>query len=144
VSQRRLPARRNEPDACQVRCVNEADVARVRMQLLPSELYAELAALFDVLGDPTRARIVHVLLSQEMCTCDLAAVVGVSESSVSQHLRLLRALRLVKFRRAGKVVYYSLNDGHVGDLVRTGLVHLGHSGDVIPMAPLPAMGSRPA
>ena len=139
-TQHRQPSRRSEPDACQIRCVNEADVARVRARLLPSELYGELAALFDALGDPTRARIVHVLLSQEMCTCDLAAVVGVSESSVSQHLRLLRALRLVKFRRVGKVVYYSLDDGHVGDLVRTGLVHLGHSGDVIPLAPVPATG----
>lgn len=133
-----------ESDTCRTHCVNEADVARVRAQLLPSDLYADLAALFDALGDPTRARLVHVLLSQEMCTCDLAAVLGVSEPSVSQHLRLLRALRLVKFRRAGKLVYYSLDDGHVADLVRTGLVHLGHSGDVIPLAPLPALGSRPA
>ena len=67
-----------------------------------------------------RARLVHLLLSQEMCTSDLAAVVGVSESAVSQHLRLLRVLRLVKPRRAGRIVYYSLDDGHVADLVRTG------------------------
>ncbi|MBO0838532.1 MAG: helix-turn-helix transcriptional regulator [Actinobacteria bacterium] len=118
--------------------VNQADVARARARLLPADLYAELAELFAALGDPTRARLVQVLLSQEMCTSDLAAVVGVSESAVSQHLRLLRALRLVKFRRAGKVVYYSLDDGHVADLVRIGLVHLGHTEDVIPLAPLPA------
>lgn len=129
---------REKSAACQVRCVNEADVARVRAQLLSPNLYAELAALFDALGDPTRARIVHVLLAQEMCTCDLSAVVGVSESAVSQHLRLLRALRLVKFRRAGKMVYYSLDDGHVAAIVRLGLDHLGHSGEVIPAAPLPA------
>ncbi|HZU19312.1 MAG TPA: metalloregulator ArsR/SmtB family transcription factor [Candidatus Dormibacteraeota bacterium] len=142
TTRRRRPGA--EPDTCQVRCVNEADVARMRGRLLPSSLYAELAALFDALADPTRARIVHVLLSQEMCTCDLAAVVGVSEPSVSQHLRLLRTLRLVRFRRAGKVVYYSLDDGHVADLVRIGLSHLGHSGEVIPLAPLPALGDRSA
>jgi DNA-binding transcriptional ArsR family regulator len=125
---------------CQVRRINGEDVARARSALLPSDLYAGLAALFDALGDPTRARIVHVLLSQEMCTCDLAAVVGVSESAVSQHLRLLRALRLVRFRRAGKVVYYSLDDGHVAALVRIGLVHLGHVDDVIPLTPRRAAG----
>jgi DNA-binding transcriptional ArsR family regulator len=129
---------RGQPAATQVRCVNEADVARARERLLPADVYADLAGLFDALGDPTRARIVHVLLSQEMCTSDLAAVVGVSEPSVSQHLRLLRALRLVKYRRAGRVVYYSLDDAHVAELVRTGLVHLGHSGAVIPLTPEPA------
>jgi ArsR family transcriptional regulator, lead/cadmium/zinc/bismuth-responsive transcriptional repressor len=127
-------------DVCQVRCINGQDVARARSALLPSDLYAALAALFDALGDPTRARIVHVLLIQEMCTCDLAAVVGVTESAVSQHLRLLRALRLVRFRRAGKVVYYSLDDDHVAALVRIGLVHLGHVDDVIPLAPRRAAG----
>lgn len=124
--------------------VNQADVARARRRLLPASLYAEMSDLFATLGDPTRARIVHVLLSQEMCTSDLAAVVGVSESAVSQHLRLLRVLRLVKPRRVGRIVYYSLDDGHVADLVRIGLVHLGHSGDVIPLAPLPAGEVRPA
>jgi DNA-binding transcriptional ArsR family regulator len=128
------------PDAalCRGRCMNEDDVERARADLLPADLYAGLAALFDALGDPTRARIVHVLLNQEMCTCDLAAVVGVSESAVSQHLRLLRTLRLVRFRREGRLVYYSLDDGHVSELVRTGLVHLGHHGDVIALAPRPA------
>jgi ArsR family transcriptional regulator, lead/cadmium/zinc/bismuth-responsive transcriptional repressor len=133
-----------EPDVCQARCVNADDVARARAHLLPSDLYAGLAALFDALGDPTRARIVHVLLSQEMCTCDLSAVVGVSESAVSQHLRLLRALRLVRSRRAGKLVYYSLDDGHVSDLVRTGLTHLGHAEEIIPLSPRPAAGGRTA
>jgi ArsR family transcriptional regulator, lead/cadmium/zinc/bismuth-responsive transcriptional repressor len=130
------------PETCQVRSVNQADVARVRRQMLPSDVYAELSALFGALSDPTRIRIVHVLLSQEMCTCDLAALIGVSESAISQQLRLLRALGLVKFRRAGRVVYYSLDDEHVADLARIGLAHLGHSGNVIPGAPLPATKGR--
>jgi DNA-binding transcriptional ArsR family regulator len=62
-----------------------------------------------------------------LCTCDLAAVVGVTESCVSQHLRILRALRLVKSRRAGKFVYYSLDDAHIALLLQTGLTHQGHS-----------------
>jgi DNA-binding transcriptional ArsR family regulator len=125
-------------ETCEHRSVNAGDVSRVRERLLPPELYAELAAFFGALGDPTRARIVHVLLHQEMCTCDVAAAIGLSEPAVSQHLRLLRNLRLVKNRRAGRIVYYSLDDEHVGQLVRIGMVHLGHDAGVIPAAPLPA------
>lgn len=126
---------RGPAETCQVRSVNRADVSRVRDQLLAADVYADLAALFAALGDPTRARIVHVLLSQEMCTCDVAAAIGLTESAVSQHLRLLRNLRLVKNRRAGKFVYYSLDDEHVAELVRIGLVHLGHDGGLIPVSP---------
>ncbi|MDB5073980.1 MAG: ArsR family transcriptional regulator, partial [Chloroflexi bacterium] len=90
------------------------------------EVYGELAALFGALADPTRAKIVHALLQAELCTCDLAAVVGISESGTSQHLRVLRSLRLVKSRRAGKFVYYSLDDAHIALLVRIGLTHQGH------------------
>jgi len=102
--------------------------------------------VFGALGDATRAKIVHALLHQELCTCDLAAVVGVSESGVSPHLRLLRALRLVKSRRAGKFVYYSLDDAHIALLMQVGLTHLGH-GDAEIGAPDPpraasAMGGR--
>ena len=71
-------------------------------------------------------RIVHLLLHEEMCSCDLAMVVGVSESAVSQHLRVLRSLRLVRARRDGKVVFYTLDDKHVARLVQLGLAHLGH------------------
>lgn len=136
------PSRLSAAAICEVRCINEQDVARARVELLESETYSGLASLFAALGDATRARIVHVLIRQEMCTCDISAVVGVSESAVSQHLRLLRELRLVKFRRQGKLVYYSLDDSHVAGLIRIGLIHLGHSGELIPMAaPAPA-GSR--
>ncbi len=113
-------------DVCQIRCIQPEDVDRARALLLERANYVDLAAIFGALADPTRASLVHVLLRQEMCTCDLAAVLGVSDSAVSQHLRILRSLRLVKFRRAGKLVYYSLDDAHVAQLVRLGLSHLGH------------------
>ncbi len=90
--------------------------------------YIELSALFGALADATRVTLVHVLLRQELCTCDLAATLGVSESATSQHLRLLRALRLVRSRRVGKVVYNSLDDEHIKALIRVGLIHLGHTG----------------
>jgi len=85
-----------------------------------------VAELFGALADPTRFALVHVLVHHELSTCDLAAIVGVSESAVSQHLRILRALRLVKARRAGKFVYYSLDDAHVAAILQMGLAHQGH------------------
>lgn len=108
--------------------MHAADVRRARAEQLEPSTYRRLAAVFDALGDPTRARIVHLLLLREMCTSDLAIVSGVSESAVSQHLRVLRSLGLARSRREGRVVYYSLDDEHVAALVRTGLSHLGHQG----------------
>jgi DNA-binding transcriptional ArsR family regulator len=106
-------------------------VAVGRAWLLEERTYTDLAALYSALGDPTRVRIVHSLLRQELCTTDLAAVAGVSESAVSQHLRVLRGLRLVKTRRAGKLVYHSLDDEHVAQLLEVGLTHLGHDAAVL-------------
>jgi len=109
--------------------VHEADVRRARSLLSPDTTYLDLSSLFAALADATRVKLVHVLLQQQLCTCDLAAALGVSESATSQHLRLLRALRLVRSRRAGRVVYHSLDDEHIAALVRLGLVHLGHTTD---------------
>src|SRR6185312_8063307 len=113
-------------ETCQERCIHVEDVARARSYLHEDDTYIELAELFGALADATRAAIVHILRHQELCTCDIAAVVGVTESGVSQHLRVLRSLRLVKSRRAGKFVYYSLDDAHISLLVQIGLVHLGY------------------
>lgn len=116
-------------DVCQVRSIHPEIVADARTRLEDADTYRELAEVFGALADPTRARIVHALLQRELCTCDLAAVVGISESGASQHLRILRALHLVKPRRAGKFVYYTLDDGHIALLVQIGLTHLGHGGE---------------
>jgi ArsR family transcriptional regulator, lead/cadmium/zinc/bismuth-responsive transcriptional repressor len=115
-----------DPGLCQVTCIHPPDVARARSGLVADATYRDLADLFGALADPTRARIVHALLRQELCSCDIAAVAGVSASGASQHLRVLRNLRLVKARRAGKLVYYSLDDAHIALLVQVGLTHLGH------------------
>lgn len=114
---------------CAARHVHEEDVRRARTLLSDDETYVDLSSLFAALADTTRVKLVHLLLRQELCTCDLAATLGVSESATSQHLRLLKALRLVKSRRAGKVVYHSLDDEHIAALIRVGLVHLGHTGE---------------
>ena len=125
---------------CQVDCVQAEDVSRVRELLAGPSVYQEMAELFGALADPTRAKIVHALLHQELCSCDLAAVVGITKSGASQHLRVLRSLRLVKSRRAGKFVYYSLDDAHIALLLQVGLTHLGH-GDLPPARLLPALAA---
>ncbi len=115
-----------DTDRCQVRYVHEQEVAAARAVLRDDTTYAALAALFGALADPTRAKIVHLLMDREWCTCDIAAVIGMSDSSVSQHLRVLRSLRLVRSRRTGKFVYYRLDDAHVTLMVQVGLTHQGH------------------
>lgn len=109
---------------CALPGANRGRVARGREALLPEEAYFHIAETFRALGDSTRAKILYSLLRQELCTCDLAAITGSSESSVSQHLRMLRQLRLVKNRRAGKQVFYSLDDTHIRILLAVCLSHV--------------------
>lgn len=113
-------------DLCEIRGADPARVQRARQVLLDDAIYARLAEIFRTLADASRARIVHSLLQQDVCTCDLAAITGLSEPAVSQHLRILRALRLVKSRREGKWVYYALDDEHVRFLLTISLQHLAH------------------
>jgi DNA-binding transcriptional ArsR family regulator len=115
------------PDRCALLGIHRETVAHARTRLAPDQAYRAVADLFGALADPTRAKMLHALVRQELCTCDLAAVVGVSESGVSQHLRVLRALHVVQSRRVGKFVYHSLDDAHVAMLLQTGLTHRGHS-----------------
>lgn len=111
-----------EPN-CTVRAVDPQRVAEARTRLLDDEAYVELAETFRALADSTRAKIVHAIARQPLCVCDLAQVAGVSEPAVSQHLRLLRSLRIVRGRRQGKMVYYSLEDEHVRALLGMALGH---------------------
>lgn len=93
-------------------------LANVRSRLLGDATVSSVADVFKLLGDPTRVRVVDVLSHGERCVCDLAELVGISESAVSHQLRLLRAARLVRVRRAGRLAYYRLDDHHV-----VGLLH---------------------
>ncbi|MEW6651147.1 MAG: metalloregulator ArsR/SmtB family transcription factor [Chloroflexota bacterium] len=85
-----------------------------------------LAQLFAALSDPSRVRLISALLEHELCVHDLAAVLGMTQSAVSHQLRLLRSLNLVRYRKEGRVVYYALDDEHVGNLFRLGLEHIRH------------------
>jgi ArsR family transcriptional regulator, lead/cadmium/zinc/bismuth-responsive transcriptional repressor len=113
------------PDDCAVRRVDIEKVRQGRALLLSDSVYADTAETFRALGDPSRAKIVFSLLQQELCVCDLAAVCDLSESATSQHLRILRALRVVKVRRSGRMAYYSIDDEHIRVLLGVCLNHVG-------------------
>lgn len=113
-----------ELDRCEINCIHDDVVREVRRVLLGEDVAASLAELFKALGDPTRVKILFSLLTRELCVCDLAAVIGASESAVSHQLRLLRTQKLVKFRREGKILYYSLADDHIEKLFAQGLEHV--------------------
>ncbi|MHB1415731.1 MAG: ArsR/SmtB family transcription factor [Chloroflexota bacterium] len=113
-------------ETCEVKGADPGRVNEGRNGLLAQDAYTNLAEIFRALADPSRAKIVHLLFLQDLCTCDLAAITCLSEPAVSQHLRLLRMLKLVKTRREGKKVFYSLADSHVRFLLSASLQHLAH------------------
>ena len=113
---------KNEQCSCNV--IHDNVLEKVKKSLPHDEVLYDLAELFKAFGDSTRIKILYALCEEEMCVCDLAALLGVTQSAVSHQLRLLKTLRLVKFRREGKVVYYSLDDGHIKHIFREGLEHI--------------------
>ena len=122
-----MTARRVSPlegELCGVRVVHVDRVRRARAQEIPNKDLDYLAKVYKLLGDPTRLRTLIALKDGEMCVCDLASFLGVSESAVSHHLRRLRDLLLVKNRRDGQVLYYSLDDVHVENLLDACLDHI--------------------
>jgi DNA-binding transcriptional ArsR family regulator len=111
-------------DACDVFHIDPQRVALLRRTLIAPPAVDALAETFKALGDPTRVRVLDALSHGELCVCDLAQLVGLSQSATSHQLRLLRALRLVRSRRAGRMVFYTLDDRHIVTLFRQGLRHV--------------------
>ena len=109
---------------CQIRHINTENVAKASLAIPEISEIQGLADMFKALGDPTRLKIVTALVAAELCVCDLSAVCNLSESAISHQLRILRNLRIVKYRREGKIVYYRLDDDHVESLVRQSLAHI--------------------
>ena len=118
------PARRSVVDTCEIDFVDERKVKRVERVMKPREAIIALAETFKLLGDPTRINIIFALSREELCVCDLAHLVGASQSAVSHSLRALRQMKLVKFRREGKIAYYKLDDDHIAHLVDEGFAHI--------------------
>lgn len=109
---------------CDCEMIHESVVADTREKLQPETEYTSLAALFKMFGDGTRVKLLHALEQNELCVCDLAALLGVTKSAVSHQLKALRLSNLVKSRRDGQVVYYSLADEHVKTILDIGFDHL--------------------
>jgi len=122
------PAIVSEPDSCEVFHIDPAKVASLRATLLDPAAVGALAETFRVLGDNTRVRILDALSRAELCVCDVARLLGLTESAVSHQLRLLRGMRLVRPRRSGRMVFYALDDQHIVGLFEQGLEHVQESG----------------
>ena len=116
-----------DADACSVRVVDADRVDAARRRLIPPDEVNRVTDLFRMLGDPTRVQILYALgEAGELCVCDIAAVVDMTETAVSHALRLLRAAGIVRNRRSGRMVYYSLDDAHVRLLLDVSAEHLRH------------------
>lgn len=111
-------------DACEIQFVDEGKVENVRKAMKSVEAIGLLAETFRILGDPTRIKIAFALSKEELCVCDIANLLGVSQSAVSHSLRTLRQMKLVRFRREGKIAYYTLDDEHIVNLFDEGFRHV--------------------
>ena len=105
--------------------IHEDVVTFVRDGLSDEEVIKRTAELFKAVSDPTRLRIINALILSEMCVCDIATLLSMTQPAISHHLKILRQMQLVKYRREGKIVYYQLDDEHVRNLFYQGLLHAG-------------------
>ena len=111
-------------DCCDFFHAHEDIVAKVRQTIPGEDALYDLAELFRIFGDSTRIRILYVLFESEMCVCDIAQLLGMTQSAISHQLRALKNARLVKSRREGKTVFYSLADSHVRTIIDQGMEHI--------------------
>ena len=113
-----------EQDVCEVPCVDQARVTRVQRQLKEGSIL-DVSKLFKALSDETRLKIAYALtIETELCVCDVANIVGATTATAFHHLRHLKSLGLAKYRKEGKLVYYSLDDDHVKQLIQIAFEHL--------------------
>ncbi|SJZ83592.1 ArsR/SmtB family transcription factor [Selenihalanaerobacter shriftii] len=109
---------------CQEYCPNLKNIKELKNKKLSEDIIQQLAATFKVLGDPTRIKIINILANKELCVCDISELLGMTQSAISHQLRKLRDSNLVKYRKEGRVVYYSLDDHHILQLFNQGLEHV--------------------
>jgi len=129
-------------DRCATECIHPEHVAPLLGRIVDANQADALATIFATLGDPTRARLLHALaLAEELCVCDLALLIGLSQSAVSHQLRLLRDRRVVSRRKAGRIVYYRLADEHVRHVFTDGLRHVSETASAMAT---PNAGAEPA
>ena len=114
----------NQEDVCQIKTINKKKVNKVKKQLMKEEIFLDISETFKTLGDKTRIKILYALSREELCVCDISAVIEMSTSLVSHQLRLLRDKKLVKYRKQGKSVFYSLDDDHIVQLLKMAFEHV--------------------
>ena len=114
----------NGVERCDEVCTHDDLIGRVKPEMPEEEKLYDLAELFKIFGDSTRIRILYVLFEAEMCVCDIAEVLGMTQSAISHQLRLLKQAKLVRNRREGKTVYYALADDHVRTIIFQGMEHI--------------------
>lgn len=117
-------AEKMEIERCGFLCVHEHTVEQVLREMPDDEALYDLAELFKVFGDSTRIKILYALFEAELCVCDIAQLLGLTQSAVSHQLRVLKTSRLVKPRKDGKTVFYSLADDHVRKIIAQGMEHV--------------------
>ncbi|HEY5996353.1 MAG TPA: metalloregulator ArsR/SmtB family transcription factor [Candidatus Deferrimicrobiaceae bacterium] len=115
---------RKQPDVCETSFVDETHVERARKALSSERDVMAMAETFRTLGDSTRVKVVQALSAEELCVCDIARLLGISESATSHQLRVLRSQKLVKYRKEGKMAYYTLDDEHIDALMKEALQHV--------------------
>jgi len=109
---------------CECTVIHLEAVELVKRSMPPEKALVDLSELFRVFGDPTRVRIVCALFTSELCVCDIAHLLAMTQSAISHQLRILKQARLVKYRREGKVIFYSLDDEHINNIFAQGMDHI--------------------
>ena len=114
----------SQNERCEYMHVHEDIVAKVEKEMPDDEILFDLAELFKIFGDSTRIKILYLLFESEMCVCDIAQMLRMTQSAISHQLAVLKKSKLVKYRREGKTVFYSLSDGHVRTIIDQGMEHV--------------------
>ncbi|MDW7738503.1 MAG: metalloregulator ArsR/SmtB family transcription factor [Bacillota bacterium] len=120
-------SQKKEAHQCEIFCSDPVKVSRVKKALGDLNVMVDI---FKALGDETRFKIIFALYQEELCVCDLALAVEMPVAAVSYHLRYLRSLRLVRYSKQGKIVFYSLDDDHISQLVQIALAHSSEAGNI--------------
>jgi DNA-binding transcriptional ArsR family regulator len=119
-----MAIKNQEIEQCDFIHVHEDVIAEVEKHMPLADQLNDLAEFFKIFGDPTRIKILYVLFQSEMCVCDIATLLGMTQSAISHQLRVLKQMKLVSNRREGKTVFYSLADGHIKTIMNQGMEHI--------------------
>ena len=111
-------------EICEINTIHQDIVNNVKNVMPQDDLIYDLAEFYKVFADSTRMKIIYALMENELCVCDIAAIVGTTQSAISHQLRILKQAKLVKYKKDGKVVYYSLDDEHIAEIVKKGREHI--------------------